>query len=94
VKGYAVTDNAFTVKFKIKQDRQCTCNVTWGAFAKPLLPWKSNKYYTYMNGSVYGGLCMRVCSCSHAYPARNSYTPYFDVICRTSSSTIFFDIIS
>jgi hypothetical protein len=28
VKGYAVTDNAFTVKFKIKQDRQCTCNVT------------------------------------------------------------------
>ena len=36
----------------------------------------------------------RVYACSLAYPARNAYAPYCDVICGPSGSTIFFDIIS
>jgi len=42
----------------MKEDRQCTCNVTWDAFLQPLLQWKSYKYYI---------LC--VCVCSLRYPA-------------------------
>jgi len=30
----------------MKQDRQCTYTVTWGAFVLPLMQWKSNEYYT------------------------------------------------
>jgi hypothetical protein len=37
-------------------------------------------------------MCVRVCSI--AYPARNAYAPYCDVICGPSGSTIYFNIIS
>ena len=36
----------------------------------------------------------RVRTCSLAYPTFNAYAPYCDVICGSSGSTIFFDIIS
>jgi hypothetical protein len=32
---------------KLKQNRQCSYNVTLSAFAEPLLRWKSNKYYIF-----------------------------------------------
>jgi hypothetical protein len=38
--------------------------------------------------------CTCVRACSLAYPARNLYAPYCDVICGLSGSTTFFDIIS
>ena len=44
---------------------QCTIKQYWGAFAEPLLSWKSNKYYTF-----------GVCVCSLRYPARNAHAPY------------------
>ena len=43
---------------------------------------------------VRSGACMRVRACSLAYPARNAYVPYCDVICGPSGPAIFFDIIS
>ena len=51
-----------------EKDRQCTYNLKWGPFTKPLLPWKSNKYYIFLcvcvcvcvRGRV--GVCLRVCS--------------------------------
>jgi hypothetical protein len=70
----------------------------WDAFAKPLLQWKSNKYYMlvcvcmWVPGCV--GVCMRIRAYSLPYPARKAYSPYCDVICGPSVSTIFFDIIS
>jgi hypothetical protein len=43
-------------------------------------------------------VCVCVCvgarACSLAYPVCNSYAPYCDIICDSSGSTIFFDIIS
>jgi hypothetical protein len=77
-------------------------NKTLRRFSESLLPWERNKYYicvcmharafVCVPGRV--GMCMRVSSCSLAYPACNSYAPYCDVICGPSSSAIFFDIIS
>ena len=42
------------------------------------------------------GVCMRMRMhvCRLPNPARNAYAPYCDVICGTSVSTIFCDIIS
>jgi hypothetical protein len=39
-------------------------------------------------------VCMRVRTCSLAYPAWKSYASYCDVICGPSGSSIFLDIIS
>jgi hypothetical protein len=39
-----------TTRFDIKQERQGTCNVM-----KPLLPWKSNKYYIFLCVCAGGG---------------------------------------
>jgi hypothetical protein len=54
-----------------------------GAFAEPLFPWNSNKYYV---------LC--ACVCSLIYPERNAHAPCYIVTCVLSGSTIFFHIIS
>jgi hypothetical protein len=35
------------------------------------------------------GVCISVCACSLAYPARNSYAPYCDVNFGSSDSIIF-----
>jgi len=43
-----------------EQDRQCTYNVTWGAFVQPLLLWISHKYYIF-----------QACVCSLTYPVCN-----------------------
>jgi hypothetical protein len=59
-------------------------NVIWGAFAKPLLRWKSNKYYIFW-------MCV---SAALSYPARTAHAPCYIVICHLSGSTIFFHIIS
>ena len=71
------------------------------AFAKPLLPWQSNKCYIFV--------CARACvraygqahgryhaqrACSLAYPACKAYVPYCDVICDSSGSTVFFQTLS
>ena len=47
------------------KDRQCTHNVTLGAFVQPLLQWKGNKYYK-----------IWVCICGLRYPACNVHMPY------------------
>ena len=72
-----------------KQDRQCTCNLTWGAFAKPLLPWKNHKYCLFFCVFVRSrgylrvwwvpwrvGVSMCAHACSLPYPAFNAYAPY------------------
>ena len=70
----------------------------WGGFTKPLLSWKSSKYYILVCVCMWvperEGVCMRIRAYSLANPARNAYAPYCDVICGPSMSTIFFDIIS
>ena len=53
-----------THRFKIQQDRQCTCNVTLRRVVQPLLQWKSCKYYIFW-----------VCVCSLRYPTSNSHVP-------------------
>jgi hypothetical protein len=52
-----------------------------GAFTKQVLPWKSNKYYTFW-------ACVR----SLSYRACNAHAPYYIVICSLSATTIFFHI--
>ena len=82
----------------------------FGALAKPLLPWKSNKYYVFL--SVGARVCVRACvcvsvrecpdawaymcarTCSLAYPARNVHAPYCTVIRGLSGSAIFSHSIS
>jgi hypothetical protein len=74
--------------------KQSTYDVTLRRVLELLLP-----YYIFVcvcacvwvPGRV--GMCMRVRTCGLAYPAYNSYAPYFEVICGSSGSTIFFDII-
>ena len=39
-------------------------------------------------------VCMRISACSLANPTCNAYTPYCDVICVPSLSTVLFEIIS
>jgi hypothetical protein len=51
----------------------------WGAFAWPLLQWKSNKYYIFW-----------VCVCSLSYAACKAHAPYYIVICGLSGCTVFF----
>ena len=66
-----------------------------GAFAKPLLQWKSNKHYILIT------LCVCACgsarlyarACSLVYQAFNVHASYL-IICILSDSTAFFDIIS
>ena len=48
-----------------EQDKLFTCNVTWYAFALPLLPWESNKCYIFW-----------VCVCSLRYPAFRANAPF------------------
>jgi hypothetical protein len=46
---------------KNKKNRQCTCNVTLRRFKNRLLPWESNKYYTFLAclcASARAGECM------------------------------------
>jgi hypothetical protein len=51
----------------------------WGSFTKPLLPWKSNKYYIFMCvrrcvwGCTGAGVCLFACSLT--YPACNALAP-------------------
>jgi len=47
------------------QDRQCTYKVTMRHARKPLLQWKSDKYYT-----------LWMCVCSLRYPICNTLAPY------------------
>ena len=61
-----------------KADSQCTYNVTWDAFAKPLLPWKAiNITYLCACGWVGVGERARVClrACSLTYETCNA-PPY------------------
>jgi len=51
--------------------------------SKPLLQWKSDKYYVF-----------RVRVCSLSYTARKAHAPYNIFISGLSDSTIFFHIIS
>jgi hypothetical protein len=48
--------------------------------------------YVYVPARV--GVCTHVHAYSLAYPARNAYAPYCDVICDPSGSITFFAIIS
>ena len=87
-----------------KQNRHGTCNVMLRLVLELLVPWKGNMYYicvcvcmrVYAYVWVPGllGLCKRLFACSLAYRAFNAYAPYCDVICGSSCSTIYFDIIS
>jgi hypothetical protein len=55
----------------------------WYSSFKPLLLWKSSKYY----------ICCE-CVCSLSYPACKAHAPYYIVICSLSGCTVFFHIIS
>ena len=52
----------------------------WGAFAKPLMPWKSDS------------VCLHACSLTN--PACNTHAPYYFFICGPCGRTILFHIIS
>jgi hypothetical protein len=90
----------FEKYIKLKQDRQCTYNVTLRRVCKSLLPWESRKYYIFVCVCVrvcpgaWACVCARMHACSVAYPAWNSHVPNCDVICGLSVSTTFCDIIS
>ena len=79
-----------------QRQKQCSYNVTLRRLHELLLPWKTNNYYIFVCVCV----CVRMCARTRMrarsldYPACNSYSPYCDVICGTSGSTMFFDIIS
>jgi hypothetical protein len=87
-----------TVRCQIKTRQAVYYNITLRRVCESLLTWKNNKYYIFVCVCVpvwmpwRVGVCMRACSL--AYPASNAYAPYCGVICGTSGSTIFFDIIS
>ena len=55
----------------------------WGAFAKPFMQWKSNKYYIFS-----------VCVCSLRYQACNAHAPCYVVICGLSGCTVMFHVTS
>ena len=88
--------------------RQTMYSLHWGAFTKPLLLWKSNKYYVLACVCMHARACVRACvwstervgvcmsirAYSLANPARKEHAPYFGVICGPSVSTQFLDIIS
>ena len=79
-------------------------DVTSWRFREFLLPWKTNKYYTFagmrarLRSCVWVPGCvsvyMRLRACSLAYAACNAYAPYCDVMFGPSGSTTCFDIIS
>ena len=89
---------------KVIQDRQCTYNITLRSFRESLLPWKSSylllcvcvcvgaRALVWVPGRL--GVCMRVRACSLAFPSFNTHAPCCDVMCVSSGSTIFFNIIS
>jgi hypothetical protein len=66
-----------------KQDRQCTCNITLRHIHVTIVAMEKQSVVH---------IC--VCACSIAYPAYNSYAPYFVIICGSSGATIFFNIVS
>jgi hypothetical protein len=81
-----------TEEMNSKQGRQCTYNVILRRIRETLLPWKSNKYYTFVcmcararvHACVVPGsasVCMRVCACRLYYPACKAYAPCCDVTC-------------
>jgi hypothetical protein len=86
----------------MKQNSQCTYNVTLRRVRELLLPWESIKYYLlvyvcmrvrackWVPGPVGLCMCMRISACGIANPACNEYAPYCDVICGPFGSTIFF----
>ena len=59
------------------QDRQCTYHVTLREFVRPLLQWKSNKYYI-----------LWVCVCSLGYLAWIAYAPHYP-LCPVQLYNIF-----
>jgi hypothetical protein len=95
---------------KIKQDRQWTYNVTFRRICEKLLPWKSNKHYTYICvcvcvwDSVGACVCVLVCVCGEVAGrvgvcmrarALVAFRTHHATRHRgLSGSTTFFDIIS
>ena len=71
-------------------------NVTIWRVWESLLLWKSNMRYIFVCAYARVRVPRRVgvCAYSLAYPARNAYAPYCDVICGPSVFTIFFGITS
>jgi len=63
---------------EIPQDTQLMRNEHPGAFASPLLQWKSDKYYVF-----------RVCACTLNYPAFTTYLPHCVVICGLDGRAFF-----
>ena len=66
-------------------NKKCTVRFTLhrGAFTKPLLPWKTNKYYIFLCARAWVHACVnartRACAlrpCSRTYPACNAHAPY------------------
>ena len=88
----------------LKQDTQCTHNVTMRRVRETIVG-VENKYYILVSVFMRACACVRAGarargrvrahkSCSLANPACNAYAPCCDVIFGPSVSTIFFDIIS
>ena len=67
------------IVLEIQQDTQLMRNEHPGAFASPLLPWKSDKFYIF-----------RGCVCTLSYQACTKYLPHCIVICGLDGSTILF----
>ena len=65
--------------YKQGNTRQNMFNATFRRVRELLLLWKSNQHYIFVCVCVRVprrvGVRMRVCACSHAYPARNTYAP-------------------
>ena len=70
-------------KRAVNKRRNVRTTQHWGSFVQPLLPWKSNKYYTFW-----------VCVCSLSYTASNAHAPCCIVVRGLSGCTTFFHIIS
>ena len=49
-------ETRFSGEDNIKNKTQCTYNVIWRCVSELLLPWKSNRYYTFLR--VHAHACM------------------------------------
>jgi len=78
-----LTSAKIYIKKRIKQERQCTHDVTLRLIRVTVVAWKRNNCYIFW-----------VCNCSLNYSARKANAQYSILTCSVSGFTIFFHVIS